>query len=46
MTSENMGKNVIRYINETLTTFKPRKSYDFFQIDELPAKQNKHIISL
>jgi glycosyltransferase involved in cell wall biosynthesis len=46
MTSENMGKNVIRYINETLTTFKPRKSYDFFQINELPAKQNKHIISL
>ena len=46
MTSENMGKNVIRYISETLNTFKPRKSYDFFQIDELPAKQNKHIISL
>jgi glycosyltransferase involved in cell wall biosynthesis len=46
MTSENMGKNVIRYISETLNTFKPRKSYDFFQINELPAKQNKHIISL
>ena len=46
MTSENMGKNVIKYINETLTTFKPRKSHDFFQINELPAKQNKHIISL
>jgi glycosyltransferase involved in cell wall biosynthesis len=46
MTSQNMAINVINSINKTLETFKPRSSYDFFQIDELLAKQNKHIISL
>jgi glycosyltransferase involved in cell wall biosynthesis len=46
MTSQNMTINVINSIDKTLETFKPRPSYDFFQIDELPAKQNKHIISL
>jgi glycosyltransferase involved in cell wall biosynthesis len=46
MTSKNMSINVINSINKTLETFTPRQSYDFIQIDELPAKQNKHIISL
>jgi len=46
MTSKNMAVNVINSIDKTLETFTPRPSYDFIQIDELPAKQNKHIISL
>lgn len=46
MTSKNMAINVIESIDKTLETFEPRKTYDFFQIEELPAKQNKHIISL
>ena len=46
MTSNNMAKNVIKYIDQTLTTWTPRASYDFIQIDELPAKHNKHVISL
>jgi hypothetical protein len=41
-----MGKNVIKYINQTFDTWIPRKSYDFIQIKELSAKQNKTIISL
>jgi len=46
MTSKNMSINVINSIDKTLETFTPRPSYDFIQIDELPAKQNKLIISL
>jgi hypothetical protein len=46
MTSTNMSKNVIKYINQTFDTWIPRKSYDFIQIKELSAKQNKTIISL
>ncbi len=46
MTSKNMAINVINSIDKTLETFTPRPSYDFIQINELPAKQNKHIISL
>jgi len=46
MTSQNMAINVIESIDKTLKIFTPRKTYDFFQIEELPAKQNKHIISL
>jgi glycosyltransferase involved in cell wall biosynthesis len=46
MTSNNMAKNVIKYIDQTLTTWKPRTSHDFIQIGELPAKHNKHVISL
>lgn len=46
MTSQNMAINVIESIDKTLKTFTPRKTHDFFQIEESPAKQNKHIISL
>jgi glycosyltransferase involved in cell wall biosynthesis len=46
MTSKNMSINVINSINKTLETFIPRPSHDFIQINELPAKQNKYIISL
>ena len=46
MTSTNMGKNVIRYIDQTFDTWIPRKSHDFLKIEELVAKQNKTVISL
>jgi len=46
MTSKNMSINVINSIDKTIETFTPRPSYDFIHINELPAKQNKHIISL
>jgi glycosyltransferase involved in cell wall biosynthesis len=46
MSSKNMGKNVIKYIDQTFDTWEPRAPYDFFKIEELPAKHNKHIISL
>jgi hypothetical protein len=46
MSSKNMGKNVIKYINQTFDTWEPRAPYDFLKIKELPAKHNKHIISL
>jgi glycosyltransferase involved in cell wall biosynthesis len=46
MTSTNMSKNVIKYIDQTFDTWIPRKSYDFIKIKELSAKQNKTVISL
>jgi hypothetical protein len=46
MTSTNMGKNVIKYIDQTFDTWVPRKSHDFIKIEELSAKQNKTVISL
>ena len=46
MTSKNMAKNVIKYIDETLKKWEPREHYDFLKIEELPAKQNKTVISL
>jgi glycosyltransferase involved in cell wall biosynthesis len=46
MTSKNMAKNTIKYIDETFDKWEPRASYDFTKIEEFPAKHNKHIISL
>ena len=46
MTSTNMAKNVIKYIDETLSKWEPRAPYDFIKIDKLPAKQNKTVVSL
>jgi glycosyltransferase involved in cell wall biosynthesis len=46
MTSKNMAKNYIKYTDEMFDKWKPRENYDFIKIEELPAKQNKHIISL
>jgi len=46
MTAENMAVNTIKYIDKTFDTWEPRVSYDFIKIEELPAKQNKHIVSL
>jgi len=46
MTAKNMCLNFIKYSDETLDKWEPRAPYDFFKIDELPAKQNKFPISL
>ena len=46
MTSKNMAKNVVKYIDKTLKKWEPREHYNFIKIEELPAKQNKTVISL
>jgi glycosyltransferase involved in cell wall biosynthesis len=46
ITSKNMAKNVIKYIDETFDKWESRNHYDFHKIEELPAKQNKTVISL
>jgi hypothetical protein len=46
MTSNNMAKNVIKYLDETFEKWEPRAPYDFIKIDKLPAKQNKTVVSL
>jgi glycosyltransferase involved in cell wall biosynthesis len=46
MTSKNMAKNVISCVDKTFNTWIPRKSHDFFKIENKLAKQNKHIISI
>jgi glycosyltransferase involved in cell wall biosynthesis len=46
MTSKNMAKNTIKYTDKIFDKWEPRMSYDFIKIEELPANQNKHIISL
>jgi glycosyltransferase involved in cell wall biosynthesis len=46
MTSDNMAKNVVKYLDETFEKWEPRAPYDFIKIDKLPAKQNKTVVSL
>jgi glycosyltransferase involved in cell wall biosynthesis len=46
MSSKNMAKNAIKYIDQTFEKWEPRSPYDFIKIEELPAKQNKTVISL
>ena len=46
MTSTNMAKNVIKYLDETFIKWEPRAPYDLIKIDKLPAKQNKTVVSL
>jgi len=42
MTAENMALNTAICIDETLANFKPRKSYTFTKVEELPKKQIRH----
>ena len=37
-----MNKNVIKYVDQTLNTFTPRKKFDFIKIDKLPVKTLTH----
>ena len=46
MTSKNMSINFIKYTDQSFDKWEPRAPYDFIKIEELPAKHNKHIISL
>ena len=42
MTDANMCRNVIEGIDQTLAEFKPRKSFEFLKIEELPRKALRH----
>ena len=42
MTAENMAKNTADCIDETIKNFKPRKSYTFTKVEELPKKKLRH----
>jgi hypothetical protein len=42
MTSENMSKNVIHTIEETISTWKPRKQFEFIKAGKLPIKKVRH----
>jgi glycosyltransferase involved in cell wall biosynthesis len=46
MTAKNMSKNFIKYTDKSFDKWTPRALYDFVKIEELPAKQNKTVISL
>jgi glycosyltransferase involved in cell wall biosynthesis len=40
--AEWMNKNIIKYVDQTLNVFKPRKKFDFIKIDKLPIKTLTH----
>lgn len=46
MSSKNMAINFMKYTDQTLEEWEPRKAYEIYKIGKLSAKQNKHIISL
>jgi glycosyltransferase involved in cell wall biosynthesis len=37
-----MNENIIKYVDQTLDTFKPRKKFSFQKVDKLPIKQLRH----
>jgi hypothetical protein len=42
MTSPHMCENVIETVEETFTTFKPRPSFQFIEVKDIPKKQIRH----
>ncbi len=42
MTSKNMAKNIIKYVEETFINFVPRKNFTFEQIEEIKPKTLRH----
>ena len=42
MTADNMAKNVITTVDETLDTWKPRKRFEFIKSEKLPIKKAEH----
>ena len=41
--SKKMNENMVKYIDQTINEFKPRKNFDFIKIDsQLPVKQLCH----
>jgi hypothetical protein len=37
-----MNENVIKYMDETINNFTPRRKFDFVKIDKLPVKRLQH----
>ena len=42
MSARTMNKNIIKYMDETINNFTPRKKFDFVKIDKLPVKTLQH----
>jgi glycosyltransferase involved in cell wall biosynthesis len=42
MSARNMGRNIIKYVNQTFKQFVPRTKYDILQIQDIPKKYVKH----
>ena len=42
MSARNMGRNIIKYINQTFEEFVPRSRYDIIKVQDLPKKYVKH----
>jgi len=44
MSAENMGRNIIKYIDKTFQEFTPRTSYDIIKVKDMEKKYVKHPI--
>ena len=42
MTAQNMGKNVIKYVNQSFDSFTPRTKFDLIKVEDLAKKYVKH----
>jgi len=42
MSAKNMGRNIIKYLDQTFEQFVPRTKYDILKIQDLPTKYVKH----
>ena len=42
MSATNMGKNIMKYVNQTLEEFIPRTTYDVLKVEDLKKKYVKH----
>jgi len=42
MSGKNMGRNLIKYVDQTFEQFVPRTKYDILKIQDLPKKYVKH----
>lgn len=42
MSAKNMGRNIIKYVDQTFEQFIPRSKYDILKVQDLPKKYVKH----
>jgi glycosyltransferase involved in cell wall biosynthesis len=42
MSARNMGRNIIKYVDQTFEQFVPRTKYDILKIQDIPKKYVKH----
>ena len=42
MTSKNMSKNIIKYMDQTMDNFTPRKNFSFQKIEKIKPKTLRH----